>query len=207
MDAGGRGNTLMKIATRLLAAGATAVVAACTSGGVSVVENYQTGFYSPGEYGSDASKGEMPVAVTGGAFGLAPNQLADVTVRNMQGADWSPHARFTALPGPNTTRMYHYVMMWNGPRDVTAAQLCANPRQPQPGDPTASAAGRLVLSAALCRFDKATNGVTATVSNVAGPGDVKFRQAVVGAVQELTRPNQRDIFQRDQDRPGFNILR
>jgi hypothetical protein len=192
----------MKIAGWLLAVGATAGLAACTHG-VSVVENYQTGFYSPGEYGSDASKGLMPVAVTGGAFGLDPYALADVTVRNMQGADWGPHARFTALPGPDTTRMYHYVMMWNGPRDVTVAELCANPRQPLPFDPAASAGGRLVLIAGLCRFDKATNGVTASASNVTGPGDVKFRQTVVAAMQELTRPNQRDIFQRDNNSVDF----
>jgi hypothetical protein len=168
------------------------------------VENYQTGFYSPGEYGSDASKGDMPVAVTGGAFGLDPARLADVTVRNMQGADWGPHAHFTAVPGPNTARMYHYVMMWNGPRDITVAQLCANPSQPIPAAPNAGADGNLLLVAGLCRYDKATNGVTVTASGVTGPGDVKFRQMIVAAVQELTRPNQRDIFQRDTD--GFDIF-
>jgi hypothetical protein len=198
----------MKSAARLIAVSAIVTLAATLTacGGVSVVENYQTGFYNPSEYGSDASKGEMPVAVTGGAFGLTPMMLANITVDNMQGADWGPHAKFTALPGPNTTRMYHYVMMWNGPRDVTAAELCANPRQPRPGDPAASAGGRVVLIGALCRFDKATNGVTASASNVTGPGDVKMRQVIVAAVQELTRPNQRDIFQRDQDNRGFNIF-
>ncbi|MGE5539468.1 MAG: hypothetical protein ACM30I_12690 [Gemmatimonas sp.] len=191
-------------ATRLLAATAVVALAACSQ--VSVVENYQTGFFSPAEYGADASKGEMPVAVTGGAFGLTPGVLADVTVRNMQGADWPPHARMTVLPGPNTTRMYHYVMMWNGPRDVTVSNLCANPARPQPAAPNAGADGTLVLIAGLCRFDKATNGVTVTAGNVAGPGDVKFRQMIVSAVQELTRPNQRDIFERDRDsRPFFHL--
>jgi hypothetical protein len=141
----------------------------------------------------------MPVAVSGGAFGLNPNQLSDVTVRNMQGADWSPHAKFTAVPGPNTTRVYHYVMMWNGPDDVTAAQLCANPRQAQASAPAASAGGDVVLTAGLCRYDKATNGVTASATNVTGPGDVKFRQVVQAAMLELTRPNQQDFFDRDKD--------
>ncbi|MGE5539469.1 MAG: hypothetical protein ACM30I_12695 [Gemmatimonas sp.] len=194
----------MNTVTRLVAATATAALAACSSNGISVVENYQTGFYSPGEYGSDARRGEMPVAVTGGAFGLDPNQLADVTVRNMQGADWTPHAKFTALPGPNTTRAYHYVMMWNGPRDITVANLCANPRQPQPSAPGAGADGSLVLVAGLCRYDKATNGVTASTSNVTGPGDARFRQLVQSAVQELTRPNQRDLFDRDKDSRDIN---
>jgi hypothetical protein len=190
----------MKTAGWALALTAIAAVAACNQfPGVSVVENNQTGFYDPGEYGSDARKGDMPVAVSGGAFGLEPTMLADVTVRNMQGADWSPHARFTAVPGPNTTRAYHYVMMWNGPEDVTAAQLCANPRQPRPAAPAASAGGDVVLVAGLCRYDKATNGVTASASDVTGPGDVKFRNVVQAAMLELTRPNQRGVFDRDKD--------
>ena len=186
---------MKKITRWLLGVAATATLVGCNA--VSVVENYQTDFFTPREYAADASKGEMPVAVTGGAFGLDPNTLSDVTVRNMQGADWSPHARFTAVPGPDTTRMYHYVMMWNGPRDVTAADLCVNPRQPQPAAAAASAGGDVVLVGALCRFDKATNGVTATAGDVTGPGDVKFRQVIVTAMQELTRPNQRGLFQRD----------
>ncbi|HTI88539.1 MAG TPA: hypothetical protein VL966_18210 [Alphaproteobacteria bacterium] len=196
----------MKIAGAL-ALTAIAALAACTSyPGVSVVQNYQTGFYSGSEYAFDAHKGEMPVAVTGSAFGLDPNQLADVTVRNMQGSDFSPHANFTAVPGTNTSRIYHYVMMWNGPEDVTAAQLCANPRLAQPSAPAASAGGEVVLRAGLCRYDKATNGVTASAANVTGPGDVKFRNVIEAAMLELTRPNQQDFFDRDKDSSDSNAI-
>ena len=113
----------------------TLALAACAGpNGVSIVEDQQTGFFASEEYARDASTGPMLVVVRGAAFGYDPTTLANLVVNNMQGADWGPHARFTPVAGPNTARMYFYVMAINPPRDLTGAALCARslPRESGP---------------------------------------------------------------------------
>jgi hypothetical protein len=183
------------------AAVASAALAGCSALGVSIVSDQQGGIFLPGEYAYDASRGDIPVVVTGGAFGLDPRTFANVVVHNMQGSDWPPHARFVASSGPTTARVYSYVMMFNGPRDVTSAVLCANPRQPRPVAATASTDGAIILVAGLCRYDKVASGVTARGA-ARSADDPQFHTLIASAVQELTRPNQRRGGSRSSDGGG-----
>lgn len=184
----------MRRLSALIGATLTLVVTGCS--GVSVVENEHSGTFGSEEYAHDATRRDIPVTVAGSVFGLERRSLADLVVRDMQGADWSPHARFTAQPGPNAAKIYSYAMMFNGPGEATGSALCAQPQAmssipPVPGEATAS--GTVILVAALCRYNVATMGVTARVANVSGPDDPKFRSLVRTTVFELTRPNQRRI--------------
>jgi hypothetical protein len=185
----------MRRLSALIGATLTLIVTGCSD--VSVVENEHSGTFGSEEYAHDASRGDIPVTVAGSAFGLDRRSLTDIVVRDMQGADWSPHARFTALSGPNAAKIYSYAMMFNGPGEATGAALCAQPQAmssipPMPSKAT-TAPGTVVLVAALCRYNVATMGVTARVANVSGPDDPKFRSLVRTTVFELTRPNQRRI--------------
>lgn len=191
--------------TKPLAAVALALaLAGCSAtNGVSIVEDQQTGYFAPEEYGRDASTGEMTVVVRGNAFGLNQAALANLVVQNMQGNDWGTHARFTPVSGANTARMYSYVMLLNGPRNVNTASLCEQPMQPLPAA-TDMAPGEMRLAAALCRYNKATNTVSGRAVGVVGPYDPKVGQLIGGAVREMTRPNQERI-DRSFDNRGFNF--
>jgi hypothetical protein len=202
----------MKKLSRSLALACVCAAAGCAgSNGVSVVENQESGFFSSSEYAHDINDHLVLVRVAGTAFNQRPQDFTNTVVQDMQGADWSPHARFTAESGPNTARIYSYAMMFGGSRDITDANLCASidaPTAVVPGTgvpraagmmaPPADTSGNTTLIAALCRYDKATMGVTARVANAAGPNDPKFRSLVRSAVLELTRPNQ-DNIQHDRD--------
>jgi hypothetical protein len=193
-----------------------AVTGCAGNNGVSVVENEQSGFYSGSEYGHDLSEGPVLVRVAGTAFNMDPQSFTNRVVENMQGADWSPHARFTAVPSPNTARIYSYAMMFGSSPAVTGANLCAAsdapnatgtsatsapPRTANAASGIAGSSGALTLVAALCRYDKPTMGVTARVADAGGPDDPRFRSLVRSAVLELTRPNQNNI-QHDRDNGG-----
>jgi hypothetical protein len=192
------------ITRHLAAAALAAALAGCSAtNGVSIVEDQQTGYFASEEYGRDASSGEMTVVVRGSAFGLNQAALANLVVQNMQNNDWGPHARFTPLSGANTARMYSYVMLLNGARNVNAAALCEQPMQPLP-TATDLAPGEIRLAAALCRYNKATNTVSGRAVGVVGPYDPKMNQLIGGAVREMTRPNQQRI-DRDFDNRGFNF--
>ena len=194
---------------RLKAIAAPAALAIVLGGcgatnGVSIVEDQQTGYFATEEYARDASMGEMTVVVRGTAFGADQQALANLVLRNMQGADWGPHARFTTASGPGTARTYSYVLMFNGPLDITGASLCARPAQPLATGP-ALAPGELRLVAALCRFNKITTSVSGRALGVAGYEDPKVHQLIVAAVQDLTRPTQPRI-DRDRNDGAFELF-
>lgn len=192
----------MSLKAILLTATTALVLAGCVGNGVSIVEGQQTGIFAPEEYARDASTGPMTVVVRGSAFGYDPTTLANLVVNNMQGADWSPHARFTTVSGPNTARMYFYVMAINGPLDLTGASLCQRPSQPLAA--TAVPNGEIRLEAALCRFNNVATSVEGRASGVTGPADPKFRELIVSAVQDMTRPNQQRIDRPDNDEGGLH---
>jgi hypothetical protein len=154
----------------------------------SVIRDFPTTSFSPIEYGTQASRGTIPVTVLGNVGGLDGMHLSDAVVSQMQGADWPPHARFAAAARPDRNDMYSYVLMFNGPRDVTSSELCARrsgtvpPMSMVPGD-----AG-VVLVAGLCRYDKVASGVTARSTKIAAADDSEFRKFVASTVHELTRP-------------------
>ena len=159
---------------------------------IAVVEDQSTGRFSPEEYARDAAQGPIPVAVLGSAYGVGGERLARLVLNHMQGADWAPHATFAAAGETTGSRIYSYVMMFNGPLDVTAAALCAQPDHVTPA-PEATDAKTIRVVAGLCRNDEIATGVTARAANIGGIGDAKFHTLIVAVVQALTRPNQTRI--------------
>jgi hypothetical protein len=162
---------------------ASALVSACTP---SVIRDQSTSLFSPVEYSTQASRGDIPVLVLGSAAGLDGARLSDAVVERMQGADWPPRARFAPASMAGDRGTYSYVMLFNGPRDLTSSKLCAE-RSTVANAPTARTDGGIVLVAGICRYDKVASGVTARTVNVTGPNDPQFQALIVSAVQELTR--------------------
>jgi hypothetical protein len=176
----------------------------CTSpNAVSFVTSEEATIYTTDEYHSDASRGDVLVVVRGGLPGVNQGTLTNYVVAHMQGADWGPHAHFTATPGPNIAKMFSFQMMINGPNDVTGAALCANPTRPLPPVQPA-AAGDITLVAAICRYTQAMLVVTGRAHGVNDLTDIKFHQLIAGAVQELTTPRQNSPF---DDHGGRDFLR
>jgi len=159
---------------------------------ISIVEDQSTGLFSPEEYAHDAARGDIPVAVLGSAYGVSGERLARIVVEHMQGADWEPHARFTVAGEPTASRVYSYVLMFNGPLDVTSAALCAQAAHSAPMGEGADAS-KVRVVAGLCRDNKVATGVTARAGNISGIGDERFHTLIVAIAQALTRPNQQRI--------------
>jgi hypothetical protein len=154
---------------------------------VSIVQDQDTGLFSPEEYARDAAQGPLPVAVLGSAFGASGERLTGVVLGLMKGADWSPHAAFVPAGEPTGSRIYSYVMMFNGPVDVNAAALCAGAHVP-PAPPPADAKSIRIV-AGLCRNGAIATGVTGRAARVDGFDDARFNKLIVGVMQALTRPN------------------
>jgi hypothetical protein len=179
------------------------VLTGCSAtNGVSIVEDQQTGYFAAEEYARDVSMGDLTVVVRGSAFGMDQRTLSDLVVRNMQGADWGPHARFTTASSPTTARTFSYVMMLNGPLNIGGAALCARPSQPLSAGPSLPP-GEIRLVAAICRYNKIATSISGRAVGVVGPNDPKVHALIAGAVQDLTRPNQPRI---DQDRGNNNTF-
>ncbi|MGE5538536.1 MAG: hypothetical protein ACM30I_07945 [Gemmatimonas sp.] len=184
----------------LLLAVAMLALAACDD--VAIVEDQTTGRFSPNEYARDAALGPIPVTILGSALGAGDERLAAAVMDEMRNADWAPHASFVLAPADEMARaaatagggrMYSYVLMFNGPANVTAAALCA--RKPLP---PATAAGNgngsgIRLVAGLCRNDEIATAVTGRAYRVSGFDDDRFHRLIVGVMQTLTRPNQPQI--------------
>lgn len=193
-------NPIARLKTVFLAAIGATAIANCdvAEGAVSFVEDQQTGYFASEEYARDVSKGDITVVVRGSAFGVDQKTLSNLVLQNMKGADWGPHARFTTASDANTARTYFYVMMFNGPINITGAALCARPSQPLAAGP-ARASGEIRLVAALCRFNKIATSVSGRATGVTGPNDPNVHRLIAGAVQDVTRPDQQRI---DRGRGG-----
>ena len=159
----------------------------CAQTGPTIVKNEESSQYSINEYNQDAATGDVVVVVRGGLPGVMQQALENFVVAHMQRADWGPHAHFTATPGPNTARTFWFAMLINGPRNVTASALCANPSVIYPPDQT-TPAGRVTLVAGICRNTRAMMGVSGQVDGIMDLTDIKFHQLITATVQQLTSP-------------------
>jgi hypothetical protein len=162
----------------------TALPSACSP---SVIRDFPNTLFNTGEYSAQASRRAVPVVVLGSAAGLDGARLSDAVVAQMQGADWAPHARFAPAPAPDSNDVYSYILLFNGPHDVTSSDLCAR-RSAAPPTVAARADTGVVLVAGLCRYDKVASGVTGRAAGIAGPDSADFRNLIVAVVQELTQP-------------------
>jgi hypothetical protein len=182
----------MRIAHLLLSGAMAITLMACVrSDGISTVSQLDDR-YDSDDYAHEASVTPILVVVRGTAFGLDQRSLEQAIASNMQGADWGPHARFTTVPSNDVAKIFSFVMLVNGPRNATAAELCRDPSK-APAAITATPAGEVRLIGGLCRYDQDMAEVTGRIDGVNGPQDPRFRKLIVAATQELTTPqtNQR----------------
>jgi hypothetical protein len=182
----------MRIAHLLLSGAMAITLMACVrSDGISTVSQLDDR-YDSDDYAHEASVTPILVVVRGTAFGLDQRSLEQAIASNMQGADWGPHARFTTVPSNDVAKIFSFVMLVNGPRNATAAELCRDPSK-APAAITATPAGEVRLIGGLCRYDQDMAEVTGRIDGVNGPQDPRFRRLIVAATQELTTPqtNQR----------------
>jgi hypothetical protein len=143
--------------------------------------------YDSDDYAHEATVKPIPVVVRGTAFGLDQKALESTITKNMQGADWGPHATFTTTPGPDDARIFSFVMLVNGPQNATAASLCRNPSK-APASTQAPIQGQVRLLGGLCRYDQSMTEVTGQVDGVTDPNDPKLHNLIVAAMMELTTP-------------------
>jgi hypothetical protein len=165
---------------------ALALASACSQ---TVLRDHPNTLFNASEYSTQASRGTVSVTVLGAVAGLKDKRLSDAVVRQMQGADWPPHARFVPGATPGQGQIYSYVLLFNGPVDVTSADLCAHRAAALPTTFEPRTFDSVILVAGLCRYDKVASGVTARASKVLGPADTDFQRLIVTTIQELTGPN------------------
>ncbi|MGE5540147.1 MAG: hypothetical protein ACM30I_16145 [Gemmatimonas sp.] len=182
----------------------TVTVAGCTrADGIATVSSINNDIYDSADMSREIAAKDTLVVVRGSAFGLDQRALEQAIVSDMQGAAWGPQPRLTTTPGSNVGQMWSFVMMVNGPRNVTAAALCRDPAQ-APALTEALPAGEFRLVGGLCRFDKNMTEVTGRLEGVTGADDPRVRRLIMAATQELTTPTTADRFLHQNDSSGSN---
>lgn len=179
----------MRFAHLLLSSAMAVTLVACArTDGIATVSQVDSRFDSD-DYAHEASVKPILVVVRGSAFGLDQRTLEQVVASDMQGADWSPHARLTTVPSNDVAKIFSFVILVNGPQDLTAAALCRDPARMQvQAAPTASGEVRLVSG--LCRYDEDMVEVTGRLDGLSGPQDPRFHNLIAAAMQEMTSPKE-----------------
>ena len=145
----------------------------------------------------------VPVVAGGSDLGTNPHLLTQTVAQNLQGANWGAPLNFVPASGQalernnmaNDSRIspYSIIVMVNGPSDVTAAQLCADPALADTASaasmPMTSSATDVKMTSALCRYNTEVSAATGTAANVNGPQDPAFRNLLMTAANEMTRPS------------------
>jgi hypothetical protein len=194
----------MRFAHLFVSATLALTLAACArSDGIATVSSINNDLFDSNDMSRELSSKDTIVHVRGSAFGLDQSALERTVVSNMQGAAWGPQPRLTPTPGSNVGQMWSFVMMVNGPLNVTAAALCRDPSQ-APALTQEPPSGEFRLVGGLCRFDKNMTEVTGRVQGVTGPDDPRVRRLIVAATQELTTPRVTERFLHDHDSGGGN---
>ncbi len=127
------------------------------------------------------------VVVRGDPFGAGQGSFANQVVAAMQGHDWNGRARFRTSPGPRSHKYVKVVMLFNGPDQTTAFQLCETPERFRSVDK----APRLHILAAFCVSGHPERVVEASASGVKTPHTAKFAQLIARTTVELSRSARR----------------
>lgn len=204
----------MRFANMVLSTVAVLGMAACShestsdrmaSGSVDPTVTQTTEQFRGGDISTLTSRGPIPVAVQGSAFGLDRASLETTIANDMQGANWGPDARFVPASQLQAadlgSREYSVVILLNGPTRVNSRQLCStglgqsgsgalfSPSTP-PSQTAAPNGGRrdVELLGALCRNGQNVRQVKSGADNISGPNDPAFHNLIVKATNELTSP-------------------
>jgi hypothetical protein len=167
-----------------LALGSVALLAGLTACGLlgPTYTSSVTDTYDPAEYARVVGTKTVPVTVIGSAAGISGAPLTQAIVNAMTGHDWSPHARFTTAPNPDTDGYFSIIVLLNGPANATGAGLCSGQALRNVGT---AAAGDVRLIAGLCRYGVAVSETSGQTSGVSSAQDPKFAQLAAGAIREL----------------------
>ena len=123
------------------------------------------------------------VVVRGDPFATGQGRFADRVVAAMQGRDWYGRARFRTSPGLNSHKYVKVVMLFNGPGQATAFQLCETPER---FDSTGPAPGLHVL-AAFCVGGHPERVVEARTGGINSTQAPAFAQLIAQTTLELSR--------------------
>ena len=134
------------------------------------------------------------VVVRGDPFATGQGRFADRVVAAMQGRDWYGRTRFTTSPGSNSHKSVRVVMLFNGPGQATAFQLCERPERFKSVEP---APGLRVL-AAFCVSGYPERVVEATAGGINSAQAPAFTQLIAQTTFELSRQE----FDNDLGEPG-----
>jgi hypothetical protein len=145
--------------------------------------------YDPSEYAGEAKTRPIPVTVYGSALGVSGAALTKAVVDDMAGQDWAPHAHFTMATGSEPSGYFSFVMMMNGPANLTAVSLCAHSVA---AGTTLSNASDIRVTGALCRYSEAVSEVSARVSGATSLQDAKFADLIATTVRNLTPTSKSD---------------
>ncbi len=127
------------------------------------------------------------VVVRGDPFATGQDRFANRVVAAMQGRDWLGSTRFRTSPGPSSHKYVKVVMLFNGPGQTTAFQLCETPDRfgsvkPAPG---------LHVLAAFCVSGHPERVVEASASGVKSMLTPLFTQLIAQTTAELSRSHRR----------------
>jgi hypothetical protein len=166
-------------------------LAGCAQGSPSsMVSEDLSRSFSADDFARQASEAPVPVVVHGRAAGLDHKATVQAVTNDLQDSTWGPNPHFvpesSRVAAANESNEYSMVMMINGPLDMSAAQLCADPAT-RVGN--VSVGDETRLSGALCRYDQAISSVEARAANVQSTNDPAFRQLVASVGNELTSPS------------------
>lgn len=168
-------------------------------GAAAVVYQHIDDSFNYQDIGLDSRGKSIPVAVGSGSAAAHPQLTASVA-QEIQGATWGVPLSFVPASGrelaqanidPNRDRMaspFSVVMMFDAPRDVTGAQLCAEPSVLDAPAAASMSGGGITLLTALCRYDKAVSQTTAAAPGIRGFDDPAVGDLVLASVRELTNP-------------------
>jgi len=190
----------MRFAPIILAAAATLALAACATDVSTVGQQFHP--YSPA-HGNYAMNGrDTFVIVQGGGYGVEQTAFRQAVLDNMQKSRAGLNTRFTSTPQNNPNKDYKVVMLFNGPVNAKATDLCRRPDQYASVTPMAGSETHVL--AAFCQFDSLLTQVSGRAAGVTTLADARFTSLIRQTMTDLFPKNDEDS-KRDGGSSGDSI--
>ncbi len=156
------------------------MLSACAADVVRTVTEFSP-IYSHDDFVYSTAGRDTRVIVRGNLFKMEQGQFERAVAAAMQGQNLGPDIHFTTTPGPTAHKDFKVVILFNGPGNIMAYQLCESPRR---YSSVAQDAGVTVL-AAWCYGDEPETEVIAATGPVAGPQSPHFRSLIAQLTMAL----------------------
>lgn len=153
------------------AAGAMLLAAGCAGAPIIGNRYYDSGYASL-EY---RAQGDLPVIVYGDPFPVPQSEFDQNVASALQGTTFGTATTFVPASRDETVP-YRVIMDFEGLG--TGESLCAEQGSSSTAPKSSSPAGRVNLSAVLCRDDRALSYAIGSVATEGGPGGPDFRNGV-----------------------------